>query len=630
MARLVKLKINESSFFEDMEISFSEKLNCIMGGRGTGKTTLLWLINSALGAEVESNKGVYNLLKSNLGEGTIELEIENESGDIILLTKVLGDKTTCVEVETGKSISLDKVREELAIDFYKSSSIESIGLDGESRLNLIDKVLGSEIQDFKRNLEIEKIGLSESEKNIERLQFELLKVEEKIEENSDVKTLIEEHKKKLPSDADTKINESFKEENDKQQLRLHEREFVSELIIRTNEFQESLEDALRESENLRGFADSFSTSLNQKQVKEIQDSINKVISSASEKISKSVEEIKACSDKNIETKAGLLALHDEQESEFVSLKQQMKKNREYFQQLNYLTKKDTELQLALKKKAEIEEKIEGQFNSRKELIKDLDSLADKLFEARLKKIKDINSKLGSDIRVTLERGGVKKPFELKFKEVLSNLGLRYTKQLSALIEEFSPSALSEAIQKEDFENVSSLTRIDKSRIESVFTTIKNNNLHFEFDSIYCPDLPKFFLKVDRKDEEGNLIKENFRDTEELSTGQRCTALLPIIFAASENPLVIDQPEDNLDNRYITHSIHELLRDNKILRQLVFVTHNPNIPVISESEYNLFLDYKNKKSHKLSEGNLEKVKIDILNLLEGGEEAFTVRKDIYGY
>ena len=133
----------------------------------------------------------------------------------------------------------------------------------------------------------------------------------------------------------------------------------------------------------------------------------------------------------------------------------------------------------------------------------------------------------------------------------------------------------------------------------------------------------FKLKI-----EGDVLRENYRNSDELSMGQRCTTVLPIIFAVSDNPLIIDQPEDNLDNKYISEKIHNIIKSQKENRQLIFITHNPNIPVLSDSEYNLFLNYENKKSKILKEGDVENVKDEILKILEGGEIAFKIRKEKY--
>ena len=126
-----------------------------------------------------------------------------------------------------------------------------------------------------------------------------------------------------------------------------------------------------------------------------------------------------------------------------------------------------------------------------------------------------------------------------------------------------------------------------------------------------------------------MLEENYRKSDELSMGQRCTTVLPIIFAVSDNPLIIDQPEDNLDNKFISNKIHKIIRDQKNVRQLILITHNPNIPVLSESENNIFLKYDRKSSVEIT-GNVEAVKTNIIELLEGGEDAFKIRKETYGY
>ena len=71
--------------------------------------------------------------------------------------------------------------------------------------------------------------------------------------------------------------------------------------------------------------------------------------------------------------------------------------------------------------------------------------------------------------------------------------------------------------------------------------------------------------------------------EELSTGQKATAVLLLLLLESEAPLVVDQPEDDLDNRFITEGIVPKMREEKRRRQFVFSTHNANIPVLGDAE-----------------------------------------------
>jgi ATPase subunit of ABC transporter with duplicated ATPase domains len=85
-----------------------------------------------------------------------------------------------------------------------------------------------------------------------------------------------------------------------------------------------------------------------------------------------------------------------------------------------------------------------------------------------------------------------------------------------------------------------------------------------------------------------------KPVETLSEGQKATALLPLILRSAPYPLLFDQPEDDLDNSFIYKSLIKAVRELKCERQLIFVTHNANIPVCSvhcSSHYSLFLDQR---------------------------------------
>ena len=71
--------------------------------------------------------------------------------------------------------------------------------------------------------------------------------------------------------------------------------------------------------------------------------------------------------------------------------------------------------------------------------------------------------------------------------------------------------------------------------------------------------------------------------EALSTGQKATAVLLLLLLESDAPLIVDQPEDDLDNRFITQGVVPRMREEKRRRQFIFSTHNANIPVLADAE-----------------------------------------------
>jgi len=148
----------------------------------------------------------------------------------------------------------------------------------------------------------------------------------------------------------------------------------------------------------------------------------------------------------------------------------------------------------------------------------------------------------------------------------------------------------------------------------------------ELDEIVYDDLPEIHLK-DRPLDENSI----FRNVEELSPGQRCSAVLPILLLSGANPLIIDQPEDNLDNRLIRQVVVNVLNSMKLRRQVVLATHNPNIPVLGDAENTIVLQAINDKDGEIVAcGDLDSEKIvnHITDVMEGGREAFQYRQTIY--
>ena len=118
--------------------------------------------------------------------------------------------------------------------------------------------------------------------------------------------------------------------------------------------------------------------------------------------------------------------------------------------------------------------------------------------------------------------------------------------------------------------------------------------------------------------------------DQLSKGQKATAMLPLILREAEYPLIFDQPEDDLDNRFIYETLVERIRELKTKRQLIFVTHNANIPVLGEADRVIVMKMENPNQSGVPDvGNIDAVKDKILSLLEGGADAFRMRQAKYG-
>jgi len=128
-----------------------------------------------------------------------------------------------------------------------------------------------------------------------------------------------------------------------------------------------------------------------------------------------------------------------------------------------------------------------------------------------------------------------------------------------------------------------------------------------------------------------------RDLAELSSGQKATALLLLVFAQGGRPLILDQPEDDLDNRFVYEDVVSLLRAEKGVtdparrRQIIAATHNANIPVNGDAELVLSLADVSDRCQVRTRASIDDAAVrgEIRTVLEGGAEAFRRRAEKYG-
>jgi type III restriction enzyme len=148
----------------------------------------------------------------------------------------------------------------------------------------------------------------------------------------------------------------------------------------------------------------------------------------------------------------------------------------------------------------------------------------------------------------------------------------------------------------------------------------------DFAVLELEDVPSFEYRA----REGDYI--SFSDA---SAGQQATALMFVLLNQEGPPLVIDQPEDDLDN----HIIGDIVREvwvAKTKRQLIFSSHNANLVVNGDAELVVCCDYRTAGDQsggtiKVQGAiDIDDVRAEIASVMEGGREAFTLRREKYGF
>jgi len=130
------------------------------------------------------------------------------------------------------------------------------------------------------------------------------------------------------------------------------------------------------------------------------------------------------------------------------------------------------------------------------------------------------------------------------------------------------------------------------------------------------------------------LRLNGKSLSQLSPGEKGGLLLVfyLVLDKDNKPLIIDQPEDNLDNQSVAEILVPYIKNAKKMRQIIMVTHNPNLAIVAYAEQLIYMDIDKENDYKVScnTGGIENVTINnrIVDILEGKMKAFDNRRVKY--
>ena len=161
------------------------------------------------------------------------------------------------------------------------------------------------------------------------------------------------------------------------------------------------------------------------------------------------------------------------------------------------------------------------------------------------------------------------------------------------------------------------------RATNILQELRASDWLYELETIAPGDVPRLLLRV-------GAGTDDYVDVENGLPGQRCTATLALVLLQSVGLLFVDQPEDHVSAPYIRKVLVPALRRAKGRRQIILITHAPNIPVLADAELVAFVEPEGKGGHLRSAGTVDEQRKDIESLLDGGREAFLKRAETYGH
>jgi ABC-type lipoprotein export system ATPase subunit len=220
------------------------------------------------------------------------------------------------------------------------------------------------------------------------------------------------------------------------------------------------------------------------------------------------------------------------------------------------------------------------------------------------------------------------------------MGWRTNQQPRAayLVEQLTVPALLEAISLKKTAQIMSIrtpegTQVfDRKEANLLIEKLSEPAIQYALERATIHDLPR--LQLTRMISDGKGGKRPIvREFAKLSLGQQQSVLLALVLSSDSNrPLIIDQPEDNLDGEFIYSTLVPVLRRAKERRQVIIVTHNANVAVLGDAELIMVMKGMNDRGEVVARGSIDNPTIQsaACAILEGAREAFVRRAKVYGF
>lgn len=613
-------------YLDGVEIAFSRHLNTVIGGRGTGKSTLLECLRYVLDIPPkgkQAQKLHLEIIKENLGKASGRIEVEvvasSQHGKRYRVSRRYGEMP--IVRDASGNVSTLQPRDLLpGIDIYGQNEIYELAQDEQSRIQLLDRFLPNGGDYAQHNATLKK-----------RLQENQQKLGKTLGEVDDLKAQIA----RLP-----KLVE---------QLQGFQALGIQEKLAKTPLFARERQIVERANEELRHLRDGV-TSLQDNlpdltfiSDKALEDLPNAALLSPTRTIldklrlsfERHLAELKAelaNGEQQLATQLAAWQLSIQQgEAELEKALRSLpatagKSGQEVGTAYQRILQDIERIKPLTARMANHDRLLESQQQERRNLLAELSDLRDQRTQSLQRAAKTLNRRLAGKLKVEVVAEADRSP--LKTFLLDSRLEGVGEKRLSWIDETdaVSPSALAQAIR-----NGSGKLSVDwglTPLVADALTKLPASRL-MELEALELAHRIDIYLNVSHGEAEAV-----FRPLDKLSTGQQCTAILHMLLLENVDPLIMDQPEDNLDNAFIAERIVHELRAAKTSRQFLFATHNANIPVFGDAEWiGVFTAVENHGSLTFeAQGSIDVpiIRDQVANILEGGRDAFIQRKEKYEF
>ncbi|MEH3134118.1 MAG: AAA family ATPase [Mycolicibacterium neoaurum] len=591
-------------FLAGLDVRFEEGLNVVIGARGSGKTTLLELMGHALGtphADKKRHEHETKRIRSMLGDGEVVMDVEDRDSSYRLI----------VDAEGGGR------RPEFAVNalVLGQNELETIASDPDSRLRLID---------FRAKVEPSSLASDEIEVSTRQLS-ELRREMEELRDRTDVETL-------LKSDLDGLIAEENEMMTNASASLTARREILRTLENSLLLLQTQQAESAYARDQLQELANNFALAVNDAErllrvsiPAEDEEFIRPRLQRFHHSAAELTEELSTSVTKLNASHQSRAQLELELRSQAEPIRQELNEAERGLGELtSRIRRVKAELERVEVEKARLAELARRYATIRDERERLLDSAErarEELYQVRLDVATNVSRDLSSRITVTIEHLADTRTFRNFLSSSLQGSGLKYASIADSLARNVLPRQLLNYIENGDVASAAAVAELPVERMGRVLERLDSADLLSELSMISLDDMADFLLM------DGTELKS----VDTLSTGQKCAVTLPILLTEHTRTLLLDQPEDHLDNAFLVDSVLVgLNRRSAAGAQTIVATHNANIPVLGSAVCVIRLTSDGRRGSVATVGAYSDLQVvdAITSLMEGGEDAFRRRAAFY--
>lgn len=582
--------------FDGQTIMFSRELNTLIGIRGSGKSSILEAVRYVLGLTAQMDKDYKESLVKNVfgSGGKATLNVIDKHGKHYSVSRILGERINVLD-EAGNDLNINPISLFDGVQYFGQKDLSS-SADHEN--GLLEKLISGRIGQ-PSNLDN---CVNELIKTVERL-LDVSKIPQQMTEVTTQQTELEH---KLSIFEEKGVADKLK----KQSGYATDTAKLDAVKNRIDTVLRDIRTAFSKNSVVSSALDGYSSDFN----KDIFGDVSIVLSS----IDAQLAQIGSCIVEIEKQRSGMDDLIsrlkeriDSLADEFAEIKREIKDDTldvDSFVKMTAELQKTKEKLKQLSEEASSKSKIEASFTKATRERNEALLATYNAYKAETERINQNQTELKIEITFKGDREG----FKAQLKNDFKGTGISDIKY-QAICDSFTDYA---AI-------IEDWIVCDGSKLKGIVTPGEYVKLEDKLRGQYEELLNR---QVENKVDiyyHGKLLRQH-------SIGQRASALILFILTQDDNDIIfIDQPEDDLDNKVIYDEVITAIAQKKPYMQFIFATHNANIPVLGDSERVLVVEFQESRID-VAQGNidLDSTHKQIVDIMEGGKEAFDKRQLIY--